>query len=146
MAAARRRRPRRRATQLELSLQCHGDCHIRVLKPKNCCKLVAKAAALILTPPGPTTEQAQNDPKRLYRDKIAQIHIEIYIERDKIQTKMSYFALQLEGRQLAAMDWNGYSDPYYVVHLLSPDGSRHQLYKSEKVPKCLNPEWDRHIL
>jgi Ca2+-dependent lipid-binding protein len=54
--------------------------------------------------------------------------------------------LALSGQRLAAMDRNGFSDPYFVVYLVSTSGQRSKLYRSETIKKNLNPEWKSHLL
>ena len=56
------------------------------------------------------------------------------------------FMIELSGRELAAMDFGGYSDPYYVVYLFSAPGMRSKIYTSETVMKNLNPNWQPRVL
>ncbi len=61
---------------------------------------------------------------------------------------MSYasFMIEFSGRELAAMDYNGYSDPYFIVHLILASGDRRQIFRSETIRMTLNPDWQPRVL
>jgi hypothetical protein len=59
---------------------------------------------------------------------------------------MAQFFFELSGRELAAMDYGGYSDPYFIVYLVSASGKRCKLYTSETLMQTLNPDWQPRIL
>jgi hypothetical protein len=56
------------------------------------------------------------------------------------------FMIELFGRELAAMDYGGYSDPYYIVYLFCAPGDSSKLYTSETVMTNLNPDWQPRVL
>jgi hypothetical protein len=56
------------------------------------------------------------------------------------------FLIELAGRELAAMDTGGYSDPYFIIYLVPASGKRIKLYKSETKMTTLNPDWHPRIL
>jgi hypothetical protein len=56
------------------------------------------------------------------------------------------FMIELAGRELAAMDFGGYSDPYFIVYLVLPSGKRCKLYTSEILMTTLNPDWQPRVL
>jgi Ca2+-dependent lipid-binding protein len=55
----------------------------------------------------------------------------------------SKFELHIGGRGLAAMDFGGTSDPYYMVYEYP---SRNRIYKSEVIKENLSPDWKPHVL
>jgi hypothetical protein len=54
------------------------------------------------------------------------------------------FVVHIEGRGLAAMDWGGTSDPYYIIYSLG--ATRTQLCKSETIMRNLSPNWMPQVL
>jgi hypothetical protein len=59
------------------------------------------------------------------------------------QMQSTQFELHIGARALAAMDYFGKSDPYYLVYSV-PD--RRQLCKSETIMQDLSPEWKPQVL
>jgi hypothetical protein len=55
------------------------------------------------------------------------------------------FMIELAGRELAAMDIGGFSDPYFIVYLVT-SGKRSKLYTSETLMTTLNPNWQPRVL
>ncbi len=62
------------------------------------------------------------------------------------------FMIELAGRELAAMDFNGYScpydsiDSYFIVYLVLPSGERRKICTSEVQKMTLNPDWLPRVL
>jgi hypothetical protein len=59
---------------------------------------------------------------------------------------MVQFFIELSGRQLAAMDYGGCSDPYFIIYLIPASGNRCKIYTSETLIQTLNPDWQPRIL
>ena len=52
--------------------------------------------------------------------------------------------LQLKATNLPKMDMVGKSDPYFKIFIIQKSKEK-LLYRSETIPKCLNPEWEEAI-
>ncbi|XP_072462226.1 multiple C2 and transmembrane domain-containing protein 1 isoform X4 [Notamacropus eugenii] len=77
-------------------------------------------------PPNPCCQNIQFQTQSL---RLSDLHRKSHLWRGIVSITL------IEGRDLKAMDSNGFSDPYVKFRL------GHQKYKSKIMPKTLNPQW-----